>query len=184
MLPDWSREIHVFNSIVWTQKWKSFEILHDICYSSLSGLDYYYTSKWPLNLLNETSSWFSFFLIFQSLIDWDYKEPSSLLQVIEELLQEYRKHQERLVSESQRLMFEYSSLIHDTDIDSEAVEIHVSRTEVYTQCQKNLFSTMRDITLTTLCNEHPRNPQFILKKVGFRRLTSTHNTCLEQNNII
>lgn len=65
----------------------------------------------------------------KSLINWDYKEPNSLLRVIEELLQEYRLHQERLVSESQRLQFEYNSLINDTDIESEAVEIHVSRSE-------------------------------------------------------
>ena len=74
----------------------------------------------------------TFLLIYlvQSLIDWDYKEPSSLLRVIEELLQEYRKHQERLISESQRLQFEYNSLIQETDIESGAVEIHVSRSEV------------------------------------------------------
>ena len=74
--------------------------------------------------------WLNFIIVLQSLIDWDYKEPSSLLRVIEELLLEYRKHQERLVSESQRLQFEYSSLVQDTDIESEAVEIHVSRSEV------------------------------------------------------
>ena len=74
--------------------------------------------------------WLNSIIVLQSLIDWDYKEPSSLLHVIEELLLEYRKHQERLVSESQRLQFEYSSLVQETDIESEAVEIHVSRSEV------------------------------------------------------
>ena len=68
--------------------------------------------------------------IFQSLIDWDYREPSSLFQVIEELLQQYRLHQEKLVCASQRLQFEYKSLVEESGIESEAVEIHVSRSEV------------------------------------------------------
>ncbi|XP_045160402.1 BRISC and BRCA1-A complex member 2-like [Mercenaria mercenaria] len=65
----------------------------------------------------------------KSLVEWDYKDPSCLGRVIEELLYQYRKYQENIINGTHRLKFEYSSLVEDTDIKSEDVEIHVSRTE-------------------------------------------------------
>lgn len=65
----------------------------------------------------------------QSLVEWDYEDPCCLGQVIEELLYQYKKYQENIISGTHRLKFEYSSLVDDTDVKSEDVEIHVSRTE-------------------------------------------------------
>lgn len=64
-----------------------------------------------------------------SLRDWDYSDEKSLLRVFEELLYQYRKYQEGVISQTSRLNFEYSALTTETDIKSEDVEIHVTRTE-------------------------------------------------------
>ena len=73
---------------------------------------------------------FFFFFSFQHLINWDYKEPASLLKVVTELLDEYKIYQEQIISKLSRLDFEYSSLCRDTNLTSDDVEIHVSHTEV------------------------------------------------------
>ncbi|XP_052769437.1 BRISC and BRCA1-A complex member 2-like [Mya arenaria] len=64
-----------------------------------------------------------------SLVDWDFSEPASLTHVINELVIEYRRYQERLVSEIERLNFEYTSLLEGTAVTPDTMEIHVSRTE-------------------------------------------------------
>ncbi|VDH98164.1 BRCA1-A complex subunit BRE [Mytilus galloprovincialis] len=65
----------------------------------------------------------------KTLVDWDYHNPYALLQVIEELLRMYKAHQERIVEAYDRLQFEYSSLVNQSDITSQHVEVHILRFE-------------------------------------------------------
>lgn len=65
----------------------------------------------------------------QSLINWDHRKPSALLLVLQELLEKYRRYQQQLVETNYRLKFEYESLLEQTDIKPEEVEMHVSKME-------------------------------------------------------
>ena len=98
------------------------------------------------------------------MIGWDYREPSSLFQVIEELLQQYRLHQEKLVCASQRLQFEYKSLVEESGIESEAVEIHVSRSEVRPKLTLTILNT--DAVKPVLSGHEKKDKTKVLKTNG------------------
>ena len=66
----------------------------------------------------------------QTLVDWDYQNPYALLQVVEELLQLYKAHQEHIIEGYHRLQFEYSSLIDQSNLESKDIETHTLRCEV------------------------------------------------------
>lgn len=58
-----------------------------------------------------------------SLANWDHQDSKSLLHVICELLALYRKHQVSLLNDFSRLQFEYSSLVCQTAVSEEDVEV-------------------------------------------------------------
>ncbi|PNF31169.1 BRCA1-A complex subunit BRE [Cryptotermes secundus] len=58
-----------------------------------------------------------------SLANWDSQDSKSLLYVICELLALYRKHQVSLLSDYSRLQFEYSSLVYQTPVCEDDVEV-------------------------------------------------------------
>lgn len=58
-----------------------------------------------------------------SLANWDFQDSKSLLNVICELLSLYRKHQVSLLNDYSRLQFEYSSLVCQTSVSEEDVEV-------------------------------------------------------------
>lgn len=61
-----------------------------------------------------------------SLCDWDYEDDSALTKVIQELLEQYRKHQVSMLDGSPRLQFEYSSLVHQSDIPESNIQVHAN----------------------------------------------------------
>lgn len=63
----------------------------------------------------------------KSILEWDHRNPRALLLVIEELLQLYRQYQERLIEVSSRLQFEYSSLLDQTELKPDDIEIYAFR---------------------------------------------------------
>ncbi|XP_071441444.1 BRISC and BRCA1-A complex member 2-like [Hetaerina americana] len=60
-----------------------------------------------------------------SLSNWNLENPNALLQVIEELLCLYRKHQVDQLKKYSRLQFEYTSVISQDGISEEDVEVLV-----------------------------------------------------------
>lgn len=58
-----------------------------------------------------------------SLANWDCQDSKSLLRVICELLALYRKYQVSLLSDYSRLQFEYSSLVYQTTVSEDDVEV-------------------------------------------------------------
>ncbi len=66
------------------------------------------------------------FLIFQSLVNWDAQNSSALLNIITELIEEYRIYQRSLILSESRLQFEYSSLIESRMYRDEDIEIFVT----------------------------------------------------------
>ncbi|XP_063227327.1 BRISC and BRCA1-A complex member 2-like [Bacillus rossius redtenbacheri] len=63
-----------------------------------------------------------------SLANWDGRDPKALLRVVGELLSLYRKFQISLLDDgdSERLNFEYSSLVYQTDVEETDVEVLVA----------------------------------------------------------
>lgn len=70
-------------------------------------------------------------LIFcQCLRDWDYDDSRSLVEVVAELLEKYRHHQQTLVERNSRLSFDFNSLVLQEEITPADVEIMFSKNEV------------------------------------------------------
>jgi len=61
----------------------------------------------------------------EALNNWKNDDPKSLLRIVQELMQMYRKHEVTQIDEM--LQFEYNSLIQDTDITESDVEVQVQR---------------------------------------------------------
>uniref|UniRef100_A0A131XUG7 BRISC and BRCA1-A complex member 2 n=1 Tax=Ixodes ricinus TaxID=34613 RepID=A0A131XUG7_IXORI len=61
------------------------------------------------------------------LWDWDADDDGALVKVVFELLDEYRKHQASLLDDFPRLQFEYSSLVHQSDIPETNIQVHLNR---------------------------------------------------------
>ncbi|CAN7937851.1 unnamed protein product [Ixodes hexagonus] len=61
------------------------------------------------------------------LWDWDADDEQALVKVVFELLDQYRKHQASLLDDFPRLQFEYSSLIHQSDISESNIQVHLNR---------------------------------------------------------
>ncbi|KAH7971903.1 hypothetical protein HPB52_003668 [Rhipicephalus sanguineus] len=62
-----------------------------------------------------------------SLCDWDSEDDQALTNVIQELLEQYRKHQVSMLDDSPRLQFEYSSLVHQSDIAESNIQVHLNK---------------------------------------------------------
>ncbi|XP_037575032.1 BRISC and BRCA1-A complex member 2 [Dermacentor silvarum] len=62
-----------------------------------------------------------------SLCDWDSEDDEALTNVIQELLEQYRKHQVSMLDDSPRLQFEYSSLVHQSDIAESNIQVHLNK---------------------------------------------------------
>ncbi|XP_046403327.1 BRISC and BRCA1-A complex member 2-like [Ischnura elegans] len=60
-----------------------------------------------------------------SLLNWNPENPNALLQVVEELLTLYRKHQVDQLKNYSRLQFEYTSVISQDGISEDDVEVLV-----------------------------------------------------------
>ncbi len=65
-------------------------------------------------------------LLFQSLVNWNPQNSAALLNVITELIEEYRIYQRHLIIGESRLQFEYSSLIDSRMYRDEDIEIFVT----------------------------------------------------------
>ncbi|XP_046579861.1 BRISC and BRCA1-A complex member 2-like [Haliotis rubra] len=65
----------------------------------------------------------------QCLHDWDYDDSRSLLEMVSELLEKYRLHQQTLIEKSSRLSFDFSSLMLQEEITPTDVEIMLSKNE-------------------------------------------------------
>ena len=65
----------------------------------------------------------NFFSYPQTLENWDATDPESLLNLIKELVIQYKEHQKRQVKEIPRIEFEYSTLEADTKYPE--FEVHV-----------------------------------------------------------
>ncbi|KAH6925481.1 hypothetical protein HPB50_005730 [Hyalomma asiaticum] len=63
----------------------------------------------------------------KSLCDWDSEDDEALTNVIQELLEQYRKHQVSMLDDSPRLQFEYSSLVHQSDIAESNIQVHLNK---------------------------------------------------------
>ncbi|KAH9376082.1 hypothetical protein HPB48_012285 [Haemaphysalis longicornis] len=61
-----------------------------------------------------------------SLCEWNHEDDSALTNVIQELLEQYRKHQVSMLDSSPRLQFEYSSLVHQSDIAESNIQVHAN----------------------------------------------------------
>ncbi|EEC19399.1 protein BRE, putative [Ixodes scapularis] len=61
------------------------------------------------------------------LWDWDADDDGALVKVVFEMLDEYRKHQASLLDDFPRLQFEYSSLVHQSDIPETNIQVHLNR---------------------------------------------------------
>ncbi|XP_019856252.1 PREDICTED: BRCA1-A complex subunit BRE-like [Amphimedon queenslandica] len=59
----------------------------------------------------------------QSLVDWNHKDNLSLSHLLEELLEEYRRHHKSLISSHQRLNFEYNTL-KESNMSLSQIDIH------------------------------------------------------------
>ncbi|KAH8028285.1 hypothetical protein HPB51_014941 [Rhipicephalus microplus] len=62
-----------------------------------------------------------------SLCEWDSEDDQALTNVIQELLEQYRKHQASMLDDSPRLQFEYSSLVHQSDIPESNIQVHLNK---------------------------------------------------------
>uniref|UniRef100_A0A131YK15 BRISC and BRCA1-A complex member 2 n=1 Tax=Rhipicephalus appendiculatus TaxID=34631 RepID=A0A131YK15_RHIAP len=62
-----------------------------------------------------------------SLCEWDSEDDHALTNVIQELLEQYRKHQVSMLDDSPRLQFEYSSLVHQSDIAESNIQVHLNK---------------------------------------------------------
>lgn len=62
-----------------------------------------------------------------SLCEWDSEDDQALTNVIQELLEQYRKHQVSMLDDSPRLQFEYSSLVHQSDIPESNIQVHLNK---------------------------------------------------------
>ncbi|XP_054714000.1 BRISC and BRCA1-A complex member 2-like [Uloborus diversus] len=60
-----------------------------------------------------------------SLMNWDIKKRDSLLIVLKELLQQYQKQQAARLEKYSRVQFEYSTLIQQTDVKEEDIEVSI-----------------------------------------------------------
>lgn len=60
-----------------------------------------------------------------SLLNWNHENPKALLQVIEELLNLYKKHQVSQLKNYSRLQFEYTSIISQPGVSEDDVEVLV-----------------------------------------------------------
>lgn len=63
----------------------------------------------------------------KGLWDWDPKDDLSLVHIVSELLDLYRKHQASLLDDLPRLQFEYSSLVHQSDIPESDIQVYLNR---------------------------------------------------------
>ncbi|XP_014667014.1 PREDICTED: BRCA1-A complex subunit BRE-like isoform X2 [Priapulus caudatus] len=62
----------------------------------------------------------------ESLGNWNSHNPSALLSVVRELLEQYREYQVSLITKDSRLHFEYQSLLERFCKKADEVEIHVT----------------------------------------------------------
>ncbi|XP_077522457.1 BRISC and BRCA1-A complex member 2-like isoform X2 [Amblyomma americanum] len=62
-----------------------------------------------------------------SLCDWNSEDDQALTNVVQELLEQYRKHQVSMLDDSPRLQFEYSSLVHQSDIAESNIQVHLNK---------------------------------------------------------
>lgn len=65
----------------------------------------------------------------KSLVNWDIGDPHCLTKVIRELLEHYKTFHERLLEAHSRLQFEYSSLLDQTELSRDLIEVYSERTE-------------------------------------------------------
>ncbi|KAL5008989.1 hypothetical protein ScPMuIL_014570 [Solemya velum] len=63
------------------------------------------------------------------LSEWDANDPRALLLAVEQLVSQYGHYQQQLVENNDRLRFEYSSLIDQTELTPEDIEVLIHRSE-------------------------------------------------------
>ncbi|XP_041353802.1 BRISC and BRCA1-A complex member 2-like [Gigantopelta aegis] len=81
-----------------------------------------------------------------SLTKWDPSNSSSLSMAVHELLREFQVYNRRLVETSSRLKFEFSSLLEQTNLTPEDIEIYVTRSEGRMGCVKFLIKLPVDFS--------------------------------------
>ncbi|XP_048737689.1 BRISC and BRCA1-A complex member 2-like [Ostrea edulis] len=65
----------------------------------------------------------------KSLLKWDIRNPHCLTEVVTELLDHYKAFHERLLEAHSRLQFEYTSLLDQTELSRDLIEVYSERSE-------------------------------------------------------
>lgn len=63
----------------------------------------------------------------EAINSWKSDDPKSLLRVVQDLMDSYRKHQVSLIESYSRLQFEYSSLVQQAGFSEKDVEVQVHK---------------------------------------------------------
>lgn len=84
-------------------------------------------------------------LHLQSLVNWDASKPESLLNLVNELLSLYRKHNLKRAGTITRLQQDLNSLLRLTNLVEDDIELYVTGTEVCHHCN---ISTGKNIKLS------------------------------------
>lgn len=86
-------------------------------------------SNFPPDFLFDDDSFEPDLESIESLNNWKNDDSKSLLRVVQELMESYRKHQVSLIENYSRLQFEYSSLVQQAGFSENDVEVQVNKTD-------------------------------------------------------